>query len=64
MELEARRGRGRSSLRFNAASGGIAVYESESGAFEQFLLDAISAWLDMAAVLGPACDERMERLAK
>lgn len=50
-------------LRFNAASDGIAMYESESGAFEQFQLDAISTWLDMAAVLGPAYDERLERLA-
>ena len=51
-------------LRYNAARDGIAVYERESGAFEQFQLDAISAWLDMAAVLGPAYDDRLERLAK
>lgn len=51
-------------LRYNAASDGIAVYERDSGAFEQFQLDAISAWLDMAVVLGPAYDERMERLAR
>lgn len=51
-------------LRFNAASDGIAVHEDEPGAFERFRLDAISAWLDMAAVLGPAYDARLERLAK
>lgn len=51
-------------LRFNAASDGFAVFEREPGAFRQFRLDAISAWLDMAAVLGPAYEARLERLAK
>ena len=50
-------------LRFNAASG-IPVYEREPRAFEQFRLNAISAWLDMVAVLGPAYDARLERLAR
>lgn len=49
-------------LRFNAANNGIAAYEREPGTFGQFRLDAISAWLDMAAVLGPAYDARLERL--
>lgn len=51
-------------LRYNAASDGIAVFEREPGAFEQFRLDAITAWLDMASVLGPAYDARLERLAR
>lgn len=51
-------------LRFNAASDGIAVHEHEPGAFERFRLDAITAWLDMAAVLGPAYEARLERLSK
>ena len=63
---EARDGPDRASglLRFKAASDGIAVHEDEPGAFERFRLDAISAWLDMAAVLGPAYNARLERLAK
>lgn len=51
-------------LRFNVASDGVAVFESTPGSFEQFRLDAISAWLDMAGALGPAYDDRLERLAK
>lgn len=51
-------------LRFNAASDGMALYEHEPGTFERFRLDAISAWLDMAAVLGPAYDAQLERLIR
>ena len=51
-------------LRFGAASDGIAVFESEPGAFAQFRLDSISNWCDMAPVLGPAYDDRLARLAR
>jgi len=51
-------------LRFNAASDGLLVFEREPGTFNRFRLDAISAWLDMAAVLGSAYDARLERLTK
>lgn len=51
-------------LRFNVASDGIAVFEQEPGVFERFRLHAISSWLEMAAVLGPAYDDRLERLGK
>lgn len=51
-------------LRFNAASGGTAMFENVPGVFEQFRLDAISAWCDMAPVLGPAYDENLARLAR
>ena len=51
-------------LRFNVASSGFAVFESAPGAFDQFRLNAISAWLDMAGALGPAYDDRLERLVK
>lgn len=51
-------------LRFNVARDGIAIFEGQPGLFEQFRLDAISAWLDMAGALDPAYDDRLERLAK
>jgi len=57
-------GRASGLLRFNVANDGVAVFEHKPGAFEQFRLDAISSWLDMSAVLGPAYDDRLERLAK
>lgn len=51
-------------LRFNVASDGIVVFERLPGTFDQFRLDAISTWLDMVPVLGPAYDARLEQLGK
>lgn len=51
-------------LRFNVARDGVAIFEDQPGLFEQFRLDAIFAWLDMAGALGPAYADRLERLAK
>ena len=49
-------------LRYKAASDGIAVYQQTPELFEQFRLDAISAWCEMAPVLGPAYAEQLGRL--
>ena len=49
-------------LRYKAASDGVAVYQREPALFEQFRLDAVSAWCDMAPVLGPAYAVSLARL--
>ncbi len=49
-------------LRYRCARDGVAVHERDPGAFERFQLRAIAFWLDMAPVIRPELDARLERI--
>jgi len=46
-------GRAGALLRHRVARDGVALFEASPGRFEQFRLDAIATWCDMAPVLEP-----------
>lgn len=49
-------------LRHRVASEGVLVYEHSPRAFEQFQIDAVTTWCDLAPVLEPSYAHSLERL--
>ena len=51
-------------LRHRVARDGVVVLERPAGRFEQFRLDAIHTWCDLAPVLEPLYEQALERTAR
>ena len=49
-------------LRHRVARDAVVVFEREPGTFEQYWIDAVTAWCDMEPVLARAYDGALERL--
>ena len=49
-------------LRYLTAAEGVAIYEHTPRAFEQFTIDAVTTWCDLAPVLEPAYAASLARL--
>lgn len=57
-------GRAGALLRHRVARDGVVVLERPGGRFEQFRLDAIHTWCDLAPILEPLYEQALERTAR
>jgi predicted nucleotidyltransferase len=49
-------------LRFRVAQDGVVIFERQLGAFERFWFDAVHTWCDLAPVLLPVYEHRLQSL--